>query len=93
MTQPRPGGDPLGAIGRIVPLPVPDWSKPIILALLLVAAALAVRSRLATVRARRLEAERTELAENLDAMQCALVPAISPWAGTCATRANCTHST
>ncbi len=80
-TQPRSAGNPLGAIGGLLPLPVPDWSKPIILVLLLIAAALATRSRLATVRARRLEAQRAELVQDIDAMQCALVPAVPPRLG------------
>ncbi len=72
VTRSKPAPGPLGAINRIVALPVPDWSKPIILALLALAVALAIRSRLSTVRARRLEAQRAELVEDLDAMQ-------SPW--------------
>jgi hypothetical protein len=67
---------PLASIGRLLPLPVPDWSKPIILALLVLAVALAVRSRLQSRRARRLEAQRTQLADDLEAMQRALVPAV-----------------
>jgi len=65
----------------LLPLPVPDWSKPIILVLLVLAAALAIRSRLATVRARRLEAQRADMVEDLDAMQCALAPAVAPRVG------------
>ena len=80
-SESRGADDPLGALGRILPLPVPDWSKPIILGLLLLAAALAVRSRVATVRARRLEAQRTELVEDLGAVQGALVPAVPPHLG------------
>jgi len=70
--------DPLTAIGRLLPLPVPvpDWSKPIILLLLLLAAGLAIRSRLATRRARRFEAQRTALVEDLNSAQAALVPPI-----------------
>jgi hypothetical protein len=55
-------------------LPVPDWSKPIILALVLIALWLAIRSRLSVKRARRLEAQRTVLAADLGALQAALVP-------------------
>lgn len=80
-TQPRSAGNPLGALGGLLPLPVPDWSKPIILVLLVIAAALAIRSRLATVRARRLEAQRAELAQDVDALQSALVPAVPPRLG------------
>jgi len=76
VTRPKRTGGPLGAINRFVALPVPDWSKPIILALLVLAAALAIRSRLTGVRARRLEAQRAELVEDLDAMQRALVPEV-----------------
>jgi serine phosphatase RsbU (regulator of sigma subunit) len=70
--------NPLDALGRHlpVPLPVPDWSKPIILLLLLVAIAFAVRSQLAARRARRLERQRATLLRDLGAMQAALVPTI-----------------
>jgi len=76
-TRPK-SGDPLSAIGRLLPLPlpVPDWSKPIILLLLALAGGLAVRSRLVTRRARGLEGERRELVDDLDAMQAALVPSV-----------------
>ncbi|HST54639.1 MAG TPA: PP2C family protein-serine/threonine phosphatase [Solirubrobacteraceae bacterium] len=68
--------DPLSTIGRQLPLPipVPDWSKPIILALLLLALWLGVRSRVAALRARRLEGQRVTLLRDLGAMQTALVP-------------------
>ena len=70
--------NPLDVIGRNipVPLPVPDWSKPIILLLALLAIGFALRSRRAGVRARRLEAQRAGLLEDVDAMQATLVPAI-----------------
>jgi hypothetical protein len=70
--------DPLDAIGRHIPLPilVPDWSKPIILVLLLLALWFAVRSRVAGRRARRLEGQRTTLLHDVDVMQAALVPKI-----------------
>jgi hypothetical protein len=70
--------NPLEAIGRHIPfpVPVPDWSKPIILVLLLLAILFAVRSRLATLRARRLEGQRETMLSDLDDMQAALVPAI-----------------
>ncbi|HWF32197.1 MAG TPA: PP2C family protein-serine/threonine phosphatase, partial [Solirubrobacteraceae bacterium] len=75
--------NPLTQLGRQIPfpVPVPDWSKPIILLLLLLAAWFAVRSRLAAVRARRLEGQRAVLLGDLDAMQAALVPAIPPRLG------------
>lgn len=71
-------GNPLEAIGRHIPfpVPVPDWSRPIILVLLLLAIWFAVRSRLATVRARRLEGQRASMLSDLGDMQAALVPAI-----------------
>jgi hypothetical protein len=59
-----------------VPLPVPDWSKPIILLLALVAIGFALRSRRAGVRARRLESQRTGLLMDVDVMQATLVPVI-----------------
>ncbi len=70
--------NPLDAIGRHIPLPipVPDWSKPIILVLLLLALWFAVRSRVAARRARRLEGQRTTLLHDVDVMQSALVPQI-----------------
>jgi hypothetical protein len=70
--------NPLESIGRHIPfpVPVPDWSKPIILVLLLLAILFAVRSRLTTLRARRLEGERETMLSDLDDMQAALVPAI-----------------
>jgi Stage II sporulation protein E (SpoIIE) len=55
---------------------VPDWSKPIIAALLLLAIALGLSSRLTTLRARRLEDQRGALLLDADAMQSALVPDI-----------------
>jgi hypothetical protein len=78
-----PSSNPLAQLGREIPfpVPVPDWSKPIILLLLLLAAWFAVRSRLAAVRARRLEGQRAVLLDDLDAMQGALVPAIPPRIG------------
>ncbi len=70
--------DPLDSLGRHlpVPLPVPDWSKPVILLLLLVAIWFAVRSQLAARRARRLQRESVTLLRDLGVMQAALVPAI-----------------
>lgn len=71
-------GDPLSTLGGKLPLPlpVPDWSKPIILALALLAIFFAVRSRFAARRARRLERQRAALLRDLDAMQAALVPEV-----------------
>src|SRR6202050_5366147 len=68
--------NPLATIGSHIPLPlpVPDWSKPIIIALLLVAIALGGRARLTGVRARRLADQRIALLREVDAMQAALVP-------------------
>jgi serine phosphatase RsbU (regulator of sigma subunit) len=70
--------NPLDRIGRHIPLPlpVPDWSKPIILALLLVAMWLGVRAYLAARRAARLEGQRAMLLADVGAMQAALVPAV-----------------
>jgi hypothetical protein len=70
--------NPLDVLGKHIPLPlpVPDWSKPIILALLLLAIFLGVRSRTATRRARRLERQRATLLRDVDVMQAALVPEI-----------------
>jgi outer membrane biosynthesis protein TonB len=69
---------PLDAIGKQlpVPLPVPDWSKPIILLLVLAALWFGARSRLAAMRSRRLESQRDVLLQDLSAMQAALVPVI-----------------
>ncbi len=71
-------GNPLEAIGRHIPLPlpVPDWSKPIILALLLLATWFGVRSYLASRRARRLEGQRVGLLADMGVMQAALVPEV-----------------
>lgn len=71
-------GNPLDTIGRHIPLPlpVPDWSKPIILVLLLLALWFGVRSRMAARRARRLEGQRATLLRDVGAMQAALVPEI-----------------
>ena len=68
----------MDTIGRHIPLPlpVPDWSKPIIIVLLLLAIWFAVRSRLAARRARRLEDQRTALLRDVGAMQTALVPVV-----------------
>jgi hypothetical protein len=68
-------------VGRLVPLPVPDWSKPIIFALLLVCALLGLRAWLTGHRARRLEAQRKQLAADLDSIQAALIPESPPRLG------------
>jgi hypothetical protein len=65
-----------GLIGNLVPLPVPDWSKPIIVGLLAVCLLLAVRGLMTARRARRLESQSHQLTADLEAMQSALVPAI-----------------
>lgn len=76
----RTGGshNPLDVIGGRIPLPipVPNWSKPIIVLLLLLALWLGVRARLAAVRARRLEGQRVSLLRDMDVMQMALVPQV-----------------
>jgi hypothetical protein len=73
-----PASNPLDTLGKQIPLPlpVPDWSKPIILALLLLAIYLGLRSRTATRRATRLERQRASLLRDVDVMQEALVPEI-----------------
>ncbi len=70
--------NPLDALGRQIPfpVPVPDWSKPIILLLALVALGLGIRSRLASLRARRLERQRAALLRDVGVMQATLVPVI-----------------
>ena len=55
---------------------MPDWSKPIILLLLVAAIALAFRWLMTARRAKRLEAQRAMLLGDLLAMQAALVPAV-----------------
>jgi serine phosphatase RsbU (regulator of sigma subunit) len=63
---------------------VPDWSKPIILALALLALGLAIRSRSSSVRARRLERQRAILLADVDVMQRALVPDVPAQLGAAA---------
>ena len=63
-------------IRNLVPLPVPDWSKPIILSLLALCGLLALRGWRTALRARRLESEGHELSADLESMQAALVPEI-----------------
>jgi hypothetical protein len=68
-------------VGGLVPLPVPDWSKPVIFMLLLVCALLGFRAWLTGHRARRLEVQRKQLAADLDSIQAALIPEIPPRLG------------
>jgi hypothetical protein len=70
--------NPLDTIGRHLhlPIPVPDWSKPIIGVLLLLAIWLGVRSRLAATRAKRLEQQDEVLLHDVDTMQATLVPEV-----------------
>jgi hypothetical protein len=72
----RAASNPLAKIGSHIPLPipVPDWSKPIILALLLLAIWFGVRARANAVRARRLDRQRVGLLRDVGVMQGALVP-------------------
>jgi hypothetical protein len=74
----RASSNPLDTIGRHIPLPVPvpDWSKPIIIALLLLVLWFGSRSRLAALRAGRLEGQRATLLRDLEVMQTALVPEV-----------------
>ncbi len=74
----RPAGGVLGQIGRSIPLPlpIPDWSKPIILILSLLTVGFGTRARIASIRARRLERAERQLSADLHSMQLALVPAI-----------------
>jgi serine phosphatase RsbU (regulator of sigma subunit) len=74
----RRGIDPFSSLGSKLPLPlpVPDWSKPIILLLLLLVIAFGVRSRFATRRARRLERRQSDLLKDLETMQAALAPEV-----------------
>ena len=68
--------NPLEQIGGQIPLPVPvpDWSKPIIVVLFILALWFGIRSRIAALRARRLERQRVGLLRDVGAMQAALVP-------------------
>jgi hypothetical protein len=77
-TRKAASSNPLDAIGRHIPfpVPVPDWSKPIILLLLVLAIWFAGRSRLVGVRARRLERQRASLVQDLGVVQRTLAPVI-----------------
>jgi hypothetical protein len=70
--------NPLEGIGRQIPLPipVPDWSKPIIALLLVLAVWFAIRASLVGARARRLERQRAGLLRDVGVMQAALVPEV-----------------
>jgi len=74
----RHASNPLDAIGGHIPLPlpVPDWSKPIILVLLLLVVVLAARSRVVAYRTRGLERQRAALLRDVVVMQSALVPKV-----------------
>jgi Stage II sporulation protein E (SpoIIE) len=74
----RPSSNPLQTIGKQIPLPVPvpDWSKPIIIVLLLLAGWFGVRSLVVARRARRLERQHVGLLRDMGAMQAALVPEV-----------------
>jgi serine phosphatase RsbU (regulator of sigma subunit) len=71
-------GDPLSSLGASLPLPlpVPDWSKPIILLLALLALAFGARWWLASRRARALERRQDALLRDIEVMQAALVPEV-----------------
>ncbi len=75
---PEGSGNPLASIGGSLglPLPVPDWSKPIILLLALLALGLAARWWLASRRARALERRERILLRDIETMQAALVPEV-----------------
>lgn len=77
------GSGALAAIGRDLPfpLPLPDWSKPIILALILIAVGFGIRARRTSRRVTRLERQRRELTADLDSMQSALVPPVPAQVG------------
>lgn len=74
----RSAGGILNQIGHLlpIPLPVPDWSKPIILILVLLALGLGIRAQINSRRARRLARHQRRLVADMDSMQAALVPAI-----------------
>jgi serine phosphatase RsbU (regulator of sigma subunit) len=73
-----PTAGPLSSISNLlpVPLPVPDWSKPIILLLVLLCILLGLRVWLSSRRAHRLDLQRRRLTADLDSLQPALVPDI-----------------
>lgn len=74
----KQSSDPLSTLGRHIPLgiPVPDWSRPIILGLLLLTLVFATRAILSTRRARRSEQARSAMEGDLLVMQSALVPEV-----------------
>jgi hypothetical protein len=82
LARPTGHGQSSGAISKLigtlipVPLPVPDWSKPIILALAVICLLLALRAWMTSRRAHRIDSQRRRLAADLDSLQPALVPEI-----------------
>jgi serine phosphatase RsbU (regulator of sigma subunit) len=68
-------------------LPVPDWSRPIILALLLLLVAAGVRARWNSRVAKRLRRQGDVLRQDLETMQGALVPDLAEEIGTLAVSA------
>src|SRR5205085_10567236 len=71
----RGSSGPLGVIGGLpLPLPVPDWSKPIILVLALLAFGFGLRWAATSRHARRLQRGRATLAGDIGALQAALIP-------------------
>jgi hypothetical protein len=63
---------------------VPDWSRPIILALLLATLGLGARAFVTTRRARRLQRTQSALEGDMQVMQTALVPEVPAQLGTLA---------
>jgi serine phosphatase RsbU (regulator of sigma subunit) len=82
-TDPGGRGGPLASLGRDLPLPlpVPDWSKPIIALLLVLVLGFALRWWVASRRARMLEAQQRSLIRDLDVLQAALVPEVPSTVG------------
>ncbi|MGH2834323.1 MAG: SpoIIE family protein phosphatase [Solirubrobacteraceae bacterium] len=78
--------DPLSVVGGYIPLglPVPDWSRPIILILLLLTLGFAARTYITTRRARRLQRAQSTLEGDMQVMQTALVPEVPALFGTLA---------
>ena len=74
----RGSSNPLSSLGKRLPLPlpVPDWSKPIIALLLLVAIWFGVRFHGAAARAKHLEQKDELLLHDVGTMQAALVPEV-----------------
>jgi hypothetical protein len=82
VARPSGHGQSAGPISNLignlipVPLPVPDWSKPIILLLVVLCLLLVLRIWLTSRRAHRIESQRRRLAADLESLQPALVPEI-----------------